>query len=331
MLDQVIEAFDLPAHRDFDLMRPGQTLTRVTAAVLESLEKAFAEERPDCVLVQGDTTTVAAAALAAFYARVPVGHVEAGLRTWDKFAPYPEEMNRQIATRLADFHFAPTPASRDNLIAERIAGEAIWVTGNTVIDALAIAAARVRRERPPLPEGFPLKRLADGRKMVLITGHRRESFGAGFDSICRAIAALARRYPAVEWIYPVHLNPNVREPVFRILSGLDNIHLIEPLAYLPFVWAMDRCHFLLSDSGGVQEEAPHLGKPVLVMREKTERPEALDAGTSRLVGNDEARIVAEASRLLDDPAAYDAMSHAANPFGDGRASVRIADALAERL
>lgn len=327
MLDQVLKTFELTPQRDFNLMKPGQTLSGITTGVLETLEAMFKEDRPDMILIQGDTTTVFAAALAAFYHRIPVGHVEAGLRTWDRFAPYPEEINRQLATRLSDLHFAPTERSRENLLREQVPAERIIVTGNTVIDALAIVAAKVRRERPALPADFPLARLADGRRMVLITGHRRENFGAGFESLCQAIATLARRHPAVEWVYPVHLNPNVREPVFRILKGLDNVHLIEPLTYEPFVWAMDRCHFLLSDSGGVQEEAPYLGKPVLVMRETTERPEAIEAGTSRLVGTDFDKITGEAARLLEDAAAWTAMSQASNPFGDGHACERIIEAM----
>ncbi|OPZ09401.1 MAG: UDP-N-acetylglucosamine 2-epimerase [candidate division BRC1 bacterium ADurb.BinA292] len=331
MLDQVLETFGLRADRDFNLMRPGQTLTMITTAVLEALEPALAADQPDLLMVQGDTTTAFAGALAAFYARTAVAHVEAGLRTETKFAPWPEEMNRRLASRLTDFHFPPTERARANLLAENVPADRIWVTGNTVIDALAIVVAQVRARRPEFPPDFPLDRLANGRRMVLITGHRRENFGPGFESLCRAIAELARRNRDIEFIYPVHLNPNVREPVGRILKGIDNVHLTEPLQYQPFVWAMDRCHFLLSDSGGVQEEAPHLGKPVLVMRETTERPEALEAGTSRLVGTDFETILREATRLLEDEAAYLAMSRASNPFGDGRAAVRIAEVLERHL
>lgn len=327
MLDQVLATFQLEPHRDFNLMKQGQTLTDVTCAVLQSLQEAFAADRPGMVVVQGDTTTVFAAALAAFYAKIPVGHVEAGLRTWNRFSPYPEEANRQVTSCLADFHFAPTEKARQNLLSVRVPEDRVWVTGNTVIDALDIVARKVRENRPALPADFPLNQLADGRRMVLITGHRRENFGEGFESICRAILDLSRRYPDCEFVYPVHLNPNVREPVNRILQGAANIHLIEPLSYEPFVWAMDRAYFLLSDSGGVQEEAPHLGKPVLVMRETTERPEALEAGTSKLVGVDYERITREAAALLDSPEAYAAMSHATNPFGDGHACGRIADAI----
>lgn len=327
MLDQALRTFDLKPDRDFDLMRKDQSLTDVTCAVLDGMQAAFAQDRPDLILVQGDTTTVLAASLAAFYAHVPIGHVEAGLRTWDKSAPYPEELNRQMTSRLADLHFAPTGRAKENLLCEGVREECIWVTGNTVIDALDIVVSRVRRQRPVLPDGFPLARIEEGRRMVLITGHRRENFGAGFESLCEAIRNLSMRYPDCEFVYPVHLNPNVRKPVNRILSGHPNIHLIEPLSYEPFVWAMDHAYILLSDSGGVQEEAPHLGKPVLVMREITERPEAVTAGTSKLVGTDRAAIVREASLLLEEEAAYSAMSQAINPFGDGNAAVRIAEAI----
>lgn len=329
MLDQVLATFELRPHRDFNLMRDSQTLTDVTCAVLRHMQAAFEEERPDMVIVQGDTTTVFAAALAAFYARIPVGHVEAGLRTWNRLSPYPEEANRQLSTCLTDLHFAPTEGAKANLLSVRIPEEQIWVTGNTVIDALDLVVEKVRRQRPALPEQFPLEHVEGKRRMILITGHRRENFGSGFESICRAILELSGKYPDCEFVYPVHLNPNVRKPVNRILSGCNNIHLIEPLAYEPFVWAMDHAYLLLSDSGGVQEEAPHLGKPVLVMRDTTERPEAIEAGTSILVGTDFERIVSECSRLLDDARAYETMSAAVNPFGDGKASDRIADAIKE--
>ena len=331
MLDQVMSTFNLKADRDFNIMRDDQSLTGVTGAVLEALEKAFAEERPDGIIVQGDTTTVFAAALAAYYAQIPVGHVEAGLRTDNKYSPFPEEMNRRLTTRLTDFHFAPTESARRNLLAEGIDPKRIWVTGNTVIDALDIIVKRVRARRPAMPADFPRGILEGAERMVLITGHRRENFGAGFESICRAIAELARRYPDTQFVYPVHLNPQVRKPVFTLLCGYANISLMEPLDYEQFVWAMERCYFLLSDSGGVQEEAPHLGKPVLVMRAVTERPEALAAGLAKLVGVDYETIVGEACRLMEDSAAYAAMSRAQNPFGDGRASLRIADVLAEKL
>ena len=327
MLDQVLQSFALEPHRDFNLMRQGQSLTDVTCAVLESLQEAFAEERPDMVVVQGDTTTVFAGALAAFYARIPVGHVEAGLRTWNRFAPYPEEVNRQLSSCLADLHFAPTEKAKQNLLSIRIPEERVFETGNTVIDALDLVAAKVRKEQPLLPEAFPLEAIRQGAPMILITGHRRENFGSGFESICQAILTLAKRYPDYRFVYPVHLNPNVRKPVQRYLSEEQNIHLMEPLSYEAFIWAMDQAYFLLSDSGGVQEEAPHLGKPVLVMRDTTERPEALEAGTSILVGTDAERIVQECVRLIEDKDAYDVMSQAVNPFGDGHACDYIADAI----
>lgn len=327
LLDQVLETFNLKPHRDLNLMRPGQSLTDITCAVLAGFQQAFAEERPDMIVVQGDTTTAFAAALAGFYAGIAVAHVEAGLRTWNRFAPYPEEANRQMVSCLADLHFAPTAQAQKNLTRQGIPLEQIWVTGNTVIDALDIMVKRIRRTAPAFPPDFPAERLADGRRMILITGHRRENFGRGFESICRAIAQLAERFAECEFIYPVHLNPNVREPVMRLLQGKENVHLIEPLPYEPFIWAMDRAHLLLSDSGGVQEEAPHLGKPVLVMRDTTERPEALEAGTALLVGTDRDKIVANCIRLMEDPDAYAAMHRAVNPFGDGHAAERIVAAL----
>ena len=330
MLDQVIETFGIEPDRDFDLMKPGQSLTQITRDVLKALEKPFADERPDCILVQGDTTTAFASALAAFYARVKVGHIEAGLRTYDKFAPYPEEMNRQLATRLSDYHFAPTDWSAKNLLREGVPEKDVFVTGNTVIDALLNVAEQVRAKRPVMPSDINLRPL-DSRRLILITGHRRESFGEGFEEICKAIAELARRYPDTELIYPVHLNPNVREPVFRILRGLKNVQLVEPVAYKPFVWLMDRATILLTDSGGIQEEAPSLGKPVLVMREVTERPEGVEAGTSILVGANAERIVQTVASLLDDPAKYEEMSRLRNPYGDGNASERIADTLRKVL
>ncbi|NLV42983.1 MAG: UDP-N-acetylglucosamine 2-epimerase (non-hydrolyzing) [Candidatus Hydrogenedentes bacterium] len=327
LLDQALATFALTPDRDFQVMRPGQTPSDVAAAVLGRFQETFARERPDVLIVQGDTTTAFAASLAAFYAGVRVAHVEAGLRTWNRFAPWPEEANRQMISCLADFHFAPTSRARDNLLAQGIEENRVWVTGNTVIDALDLVVARVRACAPTLPPDFPAARLADDRLMVLITGHRRENFGGGFEAICRAVARLAERFPRCEFVYPVHLNPNVREPVARLLSGRENVHLIEPLAYEPFVWAMDRASLLLTDSGGVQEEAPHLGKPVLVMRDTTERPEAVEAGTALLVGADEERIVAACARLLEDPQARAEMAHAVNPYGDGHASERIAEIL----
>ena len=331
MLDQALATFEMTPHRDFNLMRPGQTLTDVTCAVLERFQTVFSEERPDLVVVQGDTTTAFAAALAGFYARIPVAHVEAGLRTWNRFAPYPEEMNRRLASNLAELHFAPTEQAKLNLLAEGTPADRVWVTGNTVIDALDIVVQKVRDKQPLFPNQFPLDRLKDGRRMVLITGHRRENFGSGFESICTSIVHLSDCYPDCEFIYPVHLNPNVQEPVMRLLRGRDNVHLMEPLSYEAFVWAMDRAYFLLSDSGGVQEEAPHLGKPVLVMRDTTERPEAIEAGTALLVGAERDKIVDACVRLFEDQAAYTAMSRAANPFGDGHAAERIAAVLSEFL
>ncbi len=327
LLDQALETFALKPHRDFNLMRPGQSLTDIACAVLTGFQQAFSEERPDMLVVQGDTTTAFAAALAGFYAGIKVAHVEAGLRTWNRFAPYPEEANRQMISCLADLHFAPTPRAKDNLLAQGIPQDRVWVTGNTVIDALDIIVNRVRRTAPCFPPDFPAERLADGRRMILITGHRRENFGRGFESICRAIALLAERCPHCEFIYPVHLNPNVREPVMRLLRGKDNVHLIEPLSYEPFVWSMDRAHLLLTDSGGIQEEAPHLGKPVLVMRDTTERPEAVEAGVALLVGTDTDKIISQCMRLMENADAYTAMSRAVNPFGDGHACDRIVEAL----
>lgn len=329
MLDQVLQVFGLVPDRDFDIMRAGQSLTQVTNAVLEATGEALAVSRPDALIVQGDTTTAFARALAAFYAGVPVAHVEAGLRTGDKRAPFPEEINRRMISTLADLHFAPTERARESLLREGVPGTTVWVTGNTVIDALATVSRRMR-DAPP-PEELPEAVACGVRRVVLVTGHRRESFGEGFESICRAIAALAARFADVEFVYPVHLNPQVREPVYRLLGGRGNVHLIEPLDYRPFVWLMQRAHVILTDSGGIQEEAPFLGKPVLVMRGVTERPEAIEAGTARLVGTDAATIERETARLLEDEAAYRQMSRAHNPFGDGRAGVRIADVLRERL
>ena len=311
MLDQVLEVFGVTPDADLNLMLPNQTLAGLTARAVAAVDAYLARERPDLILVQGDTTTVFAAALAAFYRQVAVGHVEAGLRTGNKLSPFPEELNRVMTSRIADWHFAPTEGARQNLLAEGVDPARIFVTGNTVIDALQLALAR----------------MSDGRPLVLITGHRRESFGAGFESICRAIATLADRFPETAFVYPVHLNPNVREPVFRLLGRRANVHLIEPLSYLPFVALLDRCTLALTDSGGVQEEAPSLGKPVLVMRDTTERPEAVAAGLARLVGSDAERIVAEVSSLLTDRAAYAAMVGKVNPYGDGHASERIVAAL----
>ena len=333
MLDQVLAAFGIEPDVDLDLMEPDQTLAGLTARAVEAIDRCLAKGRPDLVLVQGDTTTTLCAALVSFYTHVPVGHVEAGLRTNNLESPWPEEANRVLTTRLATLHFAPTELNRQNLLKDRVAPERIFVTGNTVIDALFLARDIVKTkppETPGLPEGLAG---ASGPRLVLITGHRRENFGPGFQAICRAIAELASRFPETAFVYPVHLNPNVRAPVDHILraSGPSNIHLIDPLPYLPFVALMNRATLILSDSGGVQEEAPSLGKPVLVMRDTTERPEAVIAGTVRLVGTDQGRIVEEASRLLTDKGAYEEMARAHNPYGDGKATGRIVAACAAFL
>ncbi|MBN1866293.1 UDP-N-acetylglucosamine 2-epimerase (non-hydrolyzing) [Candidatus Sumerlaeota bacterium] len=331
MLDQVLDAFEIVPDVDLDLMQPGQDLAGLTVRVLEATNRVFAENRPDCVLVQGDTTTTMAAALCAFYHRIPVGHVEAGLRTCNRFSPFPEEINRRLASQVADYHFAATEWARDNLLRDGFDPARVFVTGNTVIDALFMARDRIARDKirgAPLLHwhGIDPARF-EGRRVVAITGHRRENFGEGFQSICRGIRCLAAQFPDVEFVYPVHLNPNVFGPVHDLLSGAANIHLIEPLEYLPFVSLMERSTLILSDSGGVQEEAPSLGKPVLVMRDTTERPEAVEAGTVKLVGTDEELIVSEATRLLTDAAAYRAMSEASNPFGDGKSAPRIVEIL----
>lgn len=326
MLDPVLDLFGIVPDHDLAIMRPGQTLTDVTCSVLQGLRDVLDATRPDRVLVHGDTTTTFAAALAAFYARVPVGHVEAGLRTGNLQAPWPEEANRSLSARLVDMHFAPTGGARDNLLREGIPADSIHVTGNTVIDALLWVRDRIRATPSSAGEfGF----LDPTRRTVLVTGHRRESFGDGFEQICNAIAAIAAR-DDVQFVYPVHLNPNVREPVNRILAGLSNVHLVEPLDYLPFVSLMDRSDIILTDSGGIQEEAPSLGKPVLVMRDTTERPEAVNAGTVRLVGASQTRIAEALQMLLDDRAAFDAMCAAHNPYGDGHAVSRIVATLTGR-
>jgi UDP-N-acetylglucosamine 2-epimerase (non-hydrolysing) len=330
MLDQVLQLFEIRPDHDLDLMRPGQGLTSITTEILRSLKPVLEQERPDIVLVHGDTTTTFAATLAAFYQRVPVGHVEAGLRTGNLYSPWPEEANRRLTGALARLHFAPTAVSRENLLRENVPAERIVVTGNTVIDALLRVRAKLEGDaalQQRFAAQFPFLRA--GARMLLITGHRRENFGDGFERICRAIATLARRHADLDLVYPVHLNPNVREPVQRLLSGIANVHLIEPQDYLPFVYLMTRSTVILSDSGGIQEEAPALGKPVLVMRDTTERPEAIEAGTARLVGTDEASIAGGVSLLLEDAAEYRRMSIAHNPYGDGRACERIVAALAD--
>lgn len=326
MLDQVLNLFGIRPDHDLDIMKPGQDLYDITGNILLGLRPVLAAERPDWVLVHGDTTTTLATSLATYYARIPVGHVEAGLRTGNKLSPFPEEINRKLTGAVADLHFAPTTVARDNLLAEGVAADAIHVTGNTVIDTLLAVADKLRADAPlqaELARRFDF--LDPGKKLILVTGHRRENFGAGFQNICLALADIAAAHDDVEVLYPVHLNPNVRQPVRDILAsrGLSNVHLIEPVDYLPFVHLMDRSHFILTDSGGVQEEAPSLGKPVLVMRDTTERPEAVTAGTVRLVGTDRDTIVREAGRLLGDASAYESMARAHNPYGDGRAVERI--------
>ncbi|MGA0610308.1 non-hydrolyzing UDP-N-acetylglucosamine 2-epimerase [Caldimonas sp. KR1-144] len=328
MLDQVLELFEIRPDHDLNVMRPGQDLYSITSEILQTIRAVYENERPDVVLVHGDTTTTFAATLAAFYQRIPVGHVEAGLRTGNLHSPWPEEANRKLTGALARFHFAPTEASRDNLLKENVSPGHIVVTGNTVIDALM--SVRAKLDASPemsaaLAQRFPF--LRTGARLLLITGHRRENFGDGFQRICRAIAKLAQRYPDMDLVYPVHLNPNVREPVGRLLSGIENVHLIDPQDYLPFVYLMTRATVILTDSGGIQEEAPALGKPVLVMRDTTERPEAIAAGTARLVGTDEASITDGVSLLLDDLAEYERMAFAHNPYGDGRACDRIVQSL----
>lgn len=330
MLDQVLDVFGIVPDTDLDLMQPNQTLGALTSRAVAAIDRHLAESRPDIVLVQGDTTTVLCGALAAYYHRIPVGHVEAGLRTGNMNSPWPEEMNRVLTTRLARWHFAPTEANRRNLLNEGVPAANIHVTGNPVIDALMMALEKIR-QAPPEIQGLPgncLDALGYNR-MVLVTGHRRESYGAGFENMCLAIVDLARRFPGVVFVYPVHLNPNVREPVQRILgtSAAPNIFLIEPQGYLPFVALMNRSSVILTDSGGVQEEAPSLGKPVLVMRETSERMEAVQAGTVRLVGTERQRIVEETTLILTNQAEYDARTLKVNPYGDGHATGRILDAL----
>jgi len=321
MLDQVLDLFALRPDYNLQVMTHEQTLTEVAARVLQRLPDVLAATLPAAVLVQGDTTTTFAAALAAFYAGIPVGHVEAGLRTWRKDAPFPEELNRKMTTAIGEWHFAPTEWARENLLREGVAADRITVTGNTVIDALQWIASRVT------PDGGPLPNLPEGRRLILVTAHRRESFGAPFAELCRALRAIVERNSDVELVYPVHLNPSVREPVGRILGGLERVHLLAPVDYATLVGLMRRSHIVITDSGGIQEEAPYFGKPVLVMRETTERPEGLEAGTARLVGTAEAGIVSETERLLRDPAAYAAMATAHNPYGDGHAAERIAATL----
>ncbi len=331
MLDQVLDLFDIRPGYDLDIMRDNQDLAYITQSVLTGMFAVFDDFKPDRVLVHGDTTTSFAAALAAFYRMIPVGHVEAGLRTGNIYAPYPEEMNRKLTDCIADLLFAPTDTARDNLLREGADPDKIFVTGNTVIDALLSVSEKLSKDVPlrkAQEERFHA--LDPTRRLILVTGHRRENFGPGFKNICAALAELATRED-VEIVYPVHLNPNVTGPVHQNLGDRPNIHLMEPLDYLPFVYLMDRAYLVITDSGGIQEEAPSLGKPVLVMRDVTERPEAVDAGTVKLVGPDTQAIVAESGRLLDDAAAYKTMSQAHNPYGDGKASERIVKELSRDL
>lgn len=334
MLDQVLNIFDVKPEYDLDIMKQGQDLTDVTSRVLIGLRNIFKECQPDVVLVHGDTTTSTAGALAAFYAQIPVGHIEAGLRTHDIYSPWPEEMNRQITSRIATYNFSPTMLAESNLIAEKVIGS-IFVTGNTVIDALHMVVEKLKNDKQLAMEqdqilfnaGYDINRLRGNKKLVLITGHRRENFGNGFINICSAIHDLKNKYPDVDFVYPMHLNPNVRKPIHDIfgdnLTNLGNMFFIEPLQYIEFVYLMEKSTIVLTDSGGIQEEAPSLGKPVLVMRETTERPEALSSGTVHLVGTNYNKIMSEVSTLIDSQEEYDKMSHAVNPYGDGLACSRI--------
>ena len=339
MLDQVLEIFDITPDFDLNIMKHGQNLYDVTARVLTGMGDILKEAQPDIVLVHGDTTTSTAAALAAFYEQIPVGHVEAGLRTHNIYSPWPEEMNRQLTGRLATYHFAPTPLSRENLLREGISDDKIVVTGNTVIDALFWVVEKIKNDKNLNNElndglkkaGYDVTRLENGKKLVLITGHRRENFGDGFIQMCTAIKDLTQKYPDVDFVYPMHLNPNVRKPIRKVfgdnLDNLYNMFFIEPLEYLSFVYLMEKSHLVLTDSGGIQEEAPGFGKPVLVMRDTTERPEAVTAGTVKLVGTDYQKILDHVSTLLDDAEAYQQMSKAVNPYGDGQACGRIVEFL----
>lgn len=335
MLDQVLRIFEIVPDYDLNIMKQGQDLYDVTSRVLLGMRDVLKEVQPDIILVHGDTTTSTAAALAAFYQQIPVGHVEAGLRTHNIYSPWPEEMNRQLTGRIATYHFAPTPLSKQNLLAENVKPEQIAVTGNTVIDALYMVVDKIKSDKELdkeleeilLRSGYDVNRLSDGKKLVLITGHRRENFGDGFISMCKAIQTLTQKYPDVDFVYPMHLNPNVRKPIHEVfgedLSHLGNMFFIEPLEYLSFVYLMEKSTIVLTDSGGIQEEAPGLGKPVLVMRDTTERPEALEAGTVKLVGTDFDKIVNEVSALLENRECYERMSKSVNPYGDGKACKRI--------
>ena len=340
MLDQVLKIFDIHPHYDLNIMKAGQDLTDITSRVLLGLREVLAAAKPDIVLVHGDTTTSMAAALASFYQQIPVGHVEAGLRTHNMQSPWPEEMNRQVTGRIASYHFSPTQLSRQNLLDEQVEGTHIYVTGNTVIDALYWVIDKIKSDasmkdfltQELRTSGYDVARLEGGRKMILITGHRRENFGEGFTNICNAIKTLASRFPEVDFVYPMHLNPNVRRPIHDTFgddlgSACGNVFFIEPLEYLSFTFLMEKSTLVLTDSGGIQEEAPGLGKPVLVMRDTTESPEAVEAGTVKLVGTNRDKIIDEVSLLLTDPNYYDTMSHAVNPYGDGQACGRIVDVI----
>lgn len=330
MLDQVLTLFDIEPDYDLDIMKAGQTLNQVTSRILTELKPVLEQFQPDVVLVHGDTATTFAASLAAYYEQIPVGHVEAGLRTNNIYSPWPEEANRKLTGALTRYHFAPTETSKNNLLAENFPSEQICITGNTVIDALLMVKEKIDSNHELnalLAAQFPFLNL--DKKLILVTGHRRESFGGGFERICKALAHVAQQHADVQVIYPVHLNPNVQEPVNRILKGIDNIHLVEPQEYLPFIYLMSRAHVILTDSGGIQEEAPSLGKPVLVMRDTTERPEAVEAGTVKLVGTDIDKITTGLEVLLNDSNAYQRMSFAHNPYGDGKACQRILDQLAK--
>lgn len=329
MLDQVLRLFRIEASFDLSVMRPNQDLSELTSAILLGMRDVFASFTPDILLVHGDTATTFAASLAAYYHRIPVGHVEAGLRTRNLYSPWPEEANRKLTGALAAVHFAPTLSSAENLYREGVEERTVAITGNTVIDALLEMVGRLRSDvELNRTIAAQLPKLAEDRRMILVTGHRRESFGGGFDRICDAFSRVSARFPDVDIVYPVHLNPRVQEPVKRLLAGIDNVHLIEPLDYLPFVYLMDRAHLVLTDSGGVQEEAPSLGKPVLVMRDTTERPEAVAAGTVKIVGTNADAIFGSIEHLLNDEAEYAKMSFAHNPYGDGAASERIVEGLA---
>lgn len=326
MLDQVLEFFKITPDYDLHLMKPNQTLFDVTADALRGMESILEEVKPDLIIVQGDTTSVLAGALAGYYKKIPVAHLEAGLRSGDKYSPFPEEINRILTGHIADYHWAPTEGSRENLLKEGISDEKIFVVKNTVIDALFLALDLIKEEGEEKYEEF-FKYLDLSKKVVLVTAHRRESFGQPFEDVCTSVKELSQKYPDVEFVYPVHLNPNVREVVYRILSDIPNVHLIEPLDYPYLVWLMNKSYIVMTDSGGIQEEAPALGKPVLVLRDVTERQEGVDAGTAKLVGTNKQLIIDEASKLMDDPESYDAMAKAINPYGDGKACERIVEVI----